>query len=75
MRSLFSRIFYLSSFGGFIFSVYNGALAVNSLFQKSSEASGPIFQESKQFIYIAIGTFLSAFILLIIGRKISKNSR
>jgi hypothetical protein len=73
MRSLFSKIFYLFSIGSIIFSFYNATLAVNSLFQKSSESDGPIFQESKQLIYVAAGSLFLAFILYLFGRKISKN--
>ncbi|MFO7525471.1 MAG: hypothetical protein R6W68_08465 [Ignavibacteriaceae bacterium] len=74
MHSFVSKIFYLLSAAGFIYAFYNAALAVNSLFQKSGEASGPIFDEAKQMIYIAAGCFLVAFILLMIGRKFSKHS-
>lgn len=74
MHSFFSKTFYFFSAAGFIYAFYNAALAVNSLFQKSSEASGPIFDEAKQMIYIAAGCFLIAFVFLIIGRKISKHS-
>lgn len=74
MNTFFSKLFYLITVIGFGYAFYNAALAVNSLFQKSSEASGPVFQESWQFIYIAAGSFLASFIFLIIGRKLSKNT-
>ena len=74
MRSFFSKIFYFLSIAGFIYFFYNATLAVNSLFQRSSETSGPIFNEAKQFIYVSAGSLLVAFILLLKGRKISKDS-
>jgi len=74
VKTILSKIFYLLSIAAFGYAFYNAAIAVNTLFQKSSEASGPIFQDAKQFIYVAAVCFLAAFIFLMIGRKMSKNS-
>lgn len=65
-------MFYLLSAAGFAYCLYNAALAVNMIFQKSSEAEGPIYRGSKEFIYISALSFFAGFILYIIGRKISK---
>lgn len=72
MRTLISRIFYLFSFSGFAYCLYNAALAVNVIFQKSSEAEGPIYQSSKEYIYISALSFFAGFIFYMIGRKFSK---
>lgn len=72
MRTFLSRIFYLLSIAGFAYCLYNAALAVNLIFQKSSEAEGPIYQSSKEFIYISALSFFAGFVFYIIGRKISK---
>lgn len=72
MRTFLSRIFYILSVAGFAYCLYNAALAVSLIFQKSSETEGPIYQGSKDFIYISALSFLAGFILYMLGRKISK---
>ena len=72
MRTLISRIFYLLILAAFIYLFYNASLAVNSLFQKSSEASEQIYSESYNSIYIAAAGILAAFIFYFIARKIGK---
>lgn len=72
MRILLSRIFYFLSLAGFAYCLYNAANAVNMIFQKSSETEGPIYQGSKEFIYISALSFFAGFAFYIIGRKISK---
>lgn len=75
MRALLSKIFYLISIIGFLYSFYNAGLVVDSLFRKSREiSSDSIYEEAYGLIYIAVGSFAAAFIFYLISRKISRKS-